>query len=138
MLIDGAVYAESVARLWSLENGSKVALDPQHLFDLRIITDSYFSLQKAVIDTPEPSLVPGEDINFALLTRHWLTKNTFSRIAHPAFSRETVDQIERKWTDLGAALPMPFAQERLQISLAALHADCLYVNHEMLFRCEVI
>ncbi|MEN2469378.1 hypothetical protein [Burkholderia sp. GS2Y] len=138
MSIDGAVYAESVARLWSLENGSKVALDPQILFDLRIITDSYFSLQNTVADTPEPSLVPGKDINFALLTRHWLTKNTFSRIAHLAFSYETVHQIESAWSDLGAALRMPFAQERLRISLAALHADCLYVNHEMLFRREVI
>lgn len=138
MSIDGAVYAESAARLWSLENGSKVALNPQILFDLRIITDSYLSLQNTTTEIPNQAPIPREDVTFALLTRHWLTKNTFSRIAHPAFTAKTVSQIEHVWSEFGAALSMPYAQERMRIALAALNADCLYVNHEMLFRREVI
>ena len=138
MSINGAVYAESFIRLGSLENGSQIALDCQILRDLRILTDSYLTLQKLVSNAPQPGPIPNNDINFALLARHWLSKNTFSRIAHLAFSAETFCRIEEGWLDLGAALGMPFAQERLRIALAALNADCLYVNHEMLFRREVI
>ena len=136
MSIAGIAYAESQARLTNLKNGSKTPLDSQILLDLRILTNSYFLLKQPVCKAEQPIHIPEQDVNFALLARHWLSSGTFNQIAHLAFSAVPFCKIQESWDCLGAALTTQFARERISIALTALNADGLYVNHETLFRPE--